>query len=91
MAVLACRVDRVYPRGHAQLIDHGSRNRGSWWVSCRPGDRRPQSLHPSRNRVIAALHQRHRGRRGGLSQWGRWARPGGRGGSAGTRWGCRGR
>ncbi|GAA2322718.1 DNA-processing protein DprA [Streptomyces kunmingensis] len=54
VAVLACGVDRVYPRGHAQLIDRIA-EQGLVVGELPPGDHPTPSRFILRNRVIAAL------------------------------------
>ena len=54
VAVLACGVDRVYPRGHAQLIDRVA-EQGLVVGELPPGDHPTPSRFIQRNRVIAAL------------------------------------
>ncbi|MCQ4214171.1 DNA-processing protein DprA, partial [Streptomyces longispororuber] len=54
VAVLACGVDRVYPRGHAQLIDRVA-EQGLVVGELPPGDHPTPSRFILRNRVIAAL------------------------------------
>ncbi|MGY0018994.1 DNA-processing protein DprA [Streptomyces sp. YJ-C3] len=54
VAVLACGVDRVYPRGHAQLIDRVA-EQGLVIGELPPGDHPTPSRFIQRNRVIAAL------------------------------------
>ncbi|MFI7342150.1 DNA-processing protein DprA [Streptomyces sp. NPDC050085] len=54
VAVLACGVDRVYPRGHAQLIDRVV-EQGLVVGELPPGDHPTPSRFILRNRVIAAL------------------------------------
>ncbi|MEV1024068.1 DNA-processing protein DprA [Streptomyces sp. NPDC050264] len=54
VAVLACGVDRVYPRGHSQLIDRVA-EQGLVVSELPPGDHPTPSRFILRNRVIAAL------------------------------------
>ncbi|MFI7386958.1 DNA-processing protein DprA [Streptomyces sp. NPDC049813] len=54
VAVLACGVDRVYPRGHTQLIDRIA-EQGLVIGELPPGDHPTPSRFILRNRVIAAL------------------------------------
>ncbi|MEV5611686.1 DNA-processing protein DprA [Streptomyces sp. NPDC052225] len=54
VAVLACGVDRAYPRGHAQLIDRVA-EQGLVVGELPPGDHPTPSRFILRNRVIAAL------------------------------------
>ncbi|WP_394429935.1 DNA-processing protein DprA [Streptomyces sp. SGAir0957] len=54
VAVLACGVDRVYPRGHTQLIDRIA-EQGLVVAELPPGDHPTPSRFILRNRVIAAL------------------------------------
>ncbi|MGY0491487.1 DNA-processing protein DprA [Streptomyces sp. WG-D5] len=54
VAVLACGIDRVYPRGHAQLIDRVA-EQGLVIGELPPGDHPTPSRFILRNRVIAAL------------------------------------
>ncbi|MFJ9040116.1 DNA-processing protein DprA [Streptomyces sp. NPDC102406] len=54
IAVLACGVDRAYPRGHAQLIDRIA-EQGLVVGELPPGDHPTPSRFILRNRVIAAL------------------------------------
>ncbi|MFJ9178637.1 DNA-processing protein DprA [Streptomyces sp. NPDC102360] len=54
VAVLACGIDRIYPRGHAQLIDRVA-EQGLVIGELPPGDHPTPSRFILRNRVIAAL------------------------------------
>ncbi|MFI0241250.1 DNA-processing protein DprA [Streptomyces sp. NPDC016845] len=54
VAVLACGVDRVYPRGHTQLIDRIA-EQGLVVAELPPGDHPTPNRFILRNRVIAAL------------------------------------
>ncbi|MEB8337623.1 DNA-processing protein DprA [Streptomyces endophyticus] len=54
VAVLACGIDRIYPRGHTQLIDRVA-EQGLVIGELPPGDHPTPSRFILRNRVIAAL------------------------------------
>ncbi|MER5439976.1 DNA-processing protein DprA [Streptomyces sp. NPDC002790] len=54
VAVLACGIDRIYPRGHAQLIDRVA-EQGLVIGELPPGDHPTPTRFILRNRVIAAL------------------------------------
>ncbi|MZD08527.1 DNA-protecting protein DprA [Streptomyces sp. SID5785] len=54
VAVLACGIDRVYPRGHTQLIDRVA-EQGLVIAELPPGEHPTPSRFILRNRVIAAL------------------------------------
>lgn len=54
IAVLACGIDRIYPRGHTQLIDRVA-EQGLVVAELPPGEHPTPSRFILRNRVIAAL------------------------------------
>ena len=88
VAVLACGVDRPYPRGHTELISRIA-EQGLVVGELPPGDHPTQSRFVLRNRVIAALTRGTVVVEAAYRSGSLVTARGRRSGWAGSRWGCR--